>query len=123
MKKIKVNGVTVTLKEFSIYIGTSRQQIYNYLKNYTFEQIVKYKKKNNLTIEQAIEEARKNYDIQNKEQVISDVVKREQELIEQINKVQSKIDRAINLINNLIKNYYKGDYCLQDLENIKKELS
>lgn len=123
MQEIKVKGISMTLTEFSIYIGVSRQQIYNYLKNYTYDEIVKYKKKNDLTIQQAMKESRKSYNFQNKEQIISGIVKREQELTYKLKENQKKIDRAIKLIDNLIKNYYKGDYCLRDLEEIKKELS
>ena len=123
MQNIKVKGIPMKLTEFSIYIGVSRQQIYNYLKNYTYDEIVKYKKKNDLTIQQAMKKSRKSYNFKNKEQIISDIVKREQELTYKLKENQKKIDRAIKLIDNLIKNYYKGDYCLRDLEEIKKELS
>lgn len=123
MQEIKVKGIPMTLTEFSIYIGVSRQQIYNYLKNYNFDEIVKYKKKNDLTIQQAMKASRRSYNFQNKEQIISGVVKKEQELTYKLKENQKKIDRTIKLIDNLIKNYYKGDYCLRDLEEIKKELS
>lgn len=123
LKKIKVNGVDLTLIEFSIFIGVSRQQIYNYMKNYNVDQIIKYKKRNDLTIRDAIEKARKSYTKETKEKVIENSLKKEQEYIDKINYLERKIKSTINLINGLIRNYYKGDYCLQDLENIKKELS
>lgn len=41
---------------------------------------------------------------------------------EELNEIKDKINDAIKLINNLIANWYKGDFCLNDLEQLKEKL-
>lgn len=53
------------------------------------------------------------------------VKKRKKDIIitqEELNEIKDKINDAIKLINNLIANWYKGDFCLNDLEQIKEKL-
>lgn len=116
-KRFIIEGKEITLVQFAIYIGVSRQQIYNYLKEYKVNEIIKYKKRNNMSLDEVLQKHRRNLPKEKKKEV--NIIEEKNKKIEDL---QLKIKRSINIIDNLIKNYYKGDYCLQDLIEIKKEL-
>ena len=103
--KYNIDGVWLNTIELASYIGISRQWLYIMKQKMSIEEIIKIYKKNDITPMQV--KKRKN-----------DIIITQEEL----NEVKDKINDAIKLINNLIANWYKGDFCLNDLEQIKEKL-
>lgn len=79
--------------ELAKYCGISRQYLYVLIrKGYSLEEIIKKYEKRYFNNKK---ESKKN---------------------------NEKVNNALNLINRHILNWYKGDFCLKDLEEIKKVL-
>lgn len=103
--KYNIDGVWLNTGELASYIGISRQWFYKIKDRMSIEDIIKIYKKNDITPMQ--------------------VKKRKKDIIitqEELNEIKDKINDAIKLINNLIANWYKGDFCLNYLEQIKEKL-
>lgn len=95
MKKYKIDNKELNFKELAEYLGISRQSLYNRMKKFTIEEIVKMNKI-------------KNIDTNAFDKSIY---------------YKNIISRTNVLIDNYIMNWYKGDFCLKDLEYIKEALN
>ncbi len=95
MKKYDIDGKIMCLKEIAEYLGMSRQSLYNNMKKFSLEEIVD----------------------RNKKIKINTVVDKN------INFYKSVINKVNILLDSYIKNWYKGEFCLKDLEYIKELLN
>lgn len=95
MKKYDIDGKIMCLKEIAEYLGISRQSLYNNMKKFSLEEIVNRNRKIKIDIEVA----------------------------ENTNFYKDIINKTNILLDNYIKNWYKGEFCLRDLEYIKNSLN
>lgn len=95
MKKYDIDGKIMCLKEVAEYLGMSRQSLYNNMKKFSLEEIVNRNRKIKIDIEVA----------------------------ENTNFYKSVINKVDILLDSYIKNWYKGEFCLKDLEYIKELLN
>ena len=95
MKKYDIDGKIMCLKEIAEYLGMSRQSLYNNMKKFSLEEIVDKNKK----------------------------IKINTEVDKNINFYKSVINKVNILLDSYIKNWYKGEFCLKDLEYIKELLN
>lgn len=95
MKKYDIDGKIMCLKEIAEYLGMSRQSLYNNMKKFSLEEIVDRNKK----------------------------IKINTEVDKNINFYKSVINKVNILLDSYIKNWYKGEFCLKDLEYIKELLN
>ena len=108
MKKYNIKGTILNFKELAVYIGISRQSLYDLNKKFTIEEIIKRYKSNNITPKEA------------KEKVVK--VKEKEINKKDIEELKTKINNTIELIDNLIKKYNTNDISMLDLEQLKEKL-
>lgn len=108
MKKYNIKGITLNFKELAVYIGISRQSLYDLNKKFTIEEIIKRYKSNNITPIEAKEKVAKN--------------KTKEINTKDIEELKGKINKTIKLIDNLIKKYNTNDISMLDLEQLKEKL-
>lgn len=108
MKKYNIKGITLNFKELAVYIGISRQSLYDLNKKFTIEEIIKLYKSNNITPAEA------------KEKVVK--IKVKDVTTKDIEELKGKINKTIELIDNLIKKYHNGNISMLDLEQLKEKL-
>lgn len=95
MKKYIINDKELNFKELAEYLGITRQGLYNRMKKFTIEEIVKMDKNEILKTKTS----------------------------DELNYYKNIINKTNVLLDNYIKNWYKGDFCLKDLEYIKESLN